>query len=82
MPRHLEAPFLTSDAEVDIAVETYFRDGSWHTRRGDCPRPFASGARREQLITAGVDVARWNGLSHIIRDTDGTIVEINVYVTR
>jgi hypothetical protein len=78
MPRHLEAPF----PEVDAAIETYYRDGSWHTRRGDCPRPFASGAHREDLITAGVDVARWNDLTHIIRDADGTIVEINVYVTR
>lgn len=42
MPRHLEAPF----SPVDAAVETYYRDGSWH-----------------------------------IRDTDGTIVEINLYVT-
>ncbi|TCO32741.1 hypothetical protein EV652_104347 [Kribbella steppae] len=77
MPRHLEAPL----SEVDAAVETYYRDGSWHTRRGDCTRPFASGTRRDRLITVGVEVARWNGLRHIIRDTDGTIVEVNLYIT-
>jgi hypothetical protein len=77
MPRHLEAPFPV----VEAAVETYYRDGAWHTRRPDCTQPFASGKRREQLITAGVDVARWNELPHVIRDTDGTIVEVNLYVT-
>ncbi|WP_433159382.1 hypothetical protein [Kribbella sp. CA-247076] len=63
------------------AVETYFRDGAWHTRRGDCPRPFASGSRRERLISVGVDVARWNAVPHIIRDADGAVDEVNVYVT-
>jgi hypothetical protein len=77
MPRHLEAPV----AAVDATVETYFRDGSWHTRRGDCSRPFASGVRRERLITVGVEVARWNGVPHIIRDADGAIVEVNQYIT-
>jgi hypothetical protein len=78
MPRHLEAAFL----EADAAVETYFHNGSWHTRRGDCTVPFASGTGRDRLITVGMEVARWNGLHHIIRDADGTIVEINLYITR
>jgi hypothetical protein len=77
MPRHLEAPFPA----VDAAVETYYRDGAWHTRRPDCTQPFASGTRRERLITVGVDVARWNGLHHVIRDADGAIVEVNLYIT-
>jgi hypothetical protein len=62
------------------AVETYYDEGAWHSRRRDCPRPFASGARRERLISAGVDVARWNALPHIIRDADGSVAEVNVYV--
>lgn len=70
MPRHTEP-----------AVETYYRDGAWHTRRTDCPDPFASGPAREHLITVGYEVARWNALPHIIRRTDGTIAEINNYVT-
>ena len=80
MPRHLEpAPFPFP--QVDAVVETYYRNGSWHTRRGDCPNPFASGTGRERLITVGMEVARWNALPHIIRDPDGTIAEVNVYVT-
>jgi hypothetical protein len=74
---------LESDPFVDLdtAVETYYRGGSWHTRRGDCARPFASGPDPEDLITVGFEVARWNSLHHIIRDTDGTILEVNTYVT-
>ncbi|WP_427889106.1 hypothetical protein ACQHIV_37670 [Kribbella sp. GL6] len=62
-------------------VETYFENRAWHTRRSDCPKPFASGVSRDRLIAIGVEVARWNGLRHIIRDTEGAVVEINVYVT-
>ena len=68
-------------AVVDAVVETYYRDGSWHTRRGTAREPFASGPRRERLITVGVEVARWNGVPHIIRDADGAIVEVNDYIT-
>jgi hypothetical protein len=78
MSTQLESdPFV----DVDIAVETYYRGGSWHSRRGDCIQPFASGSGREELITVGVEVARWNGLRHVIRDTAGAIVEVNIYVT-
>jgi hypothetical protein len=66
---------------VHVDVETYFRDGMWYTRRGDIRRPFASGASRQRLIEIGVEVARWNGFRHIIRDADGTIIEVNTYDT-
>lgn len=62
-------------------VETDLKDGSWHTRRCDFPEPFASGPRRVRMIAIGVEIARWNGLRHIIRDTDGNVVEINRYTT-
>ncbi len=32
------------------------------------------------MIAVGAEVARWNGLRHIIWDTDGTIVEVDAYV--
>ncbi|TWD80202.1 hypothetical protein FB561_1275 [Kribbella amoyensis] len=70
MPRHHEP-----------AVETYYREGAWHTGRADCPGPFASGPDREDLITVGYEVARWNAMPHVIRAADGTIAEINTYVT-
>ena len=64
----------------ETTIETYYCGGAWHTRRDDCTRPYASGLGREELITVGVDVARWNGLRHVIRDPNGAIVEVNVYV--
>ncbi|TCN31185.1 hypothetical protein EV644_12960 [Kribbella orskensis] len=72
-----------SDTAVELHadVETYYDNGTWHTRRCDSAEPFASGASRVRLIAIGVEVARWNGLRHIIRDTDGNIVEVNRYVT-
>jgi hypothetical protein len=70
-----------SAVELHADVETYYENGTWHTRRRDSAEPFASGANRIQLIAIGVEVARWNGLCHVIRDTDGTIVEVNRYVT-
>lgn len=78
--RDTELPVFTQHDAV-ATIETYFRDGAWHTGRSDCPRPFASGSRRDRLISVGVDVARWNALPHIIRDADGAVAEVNVYVT-
>lgn len=72
---------LSGDVSLHADVETYYQDGAWHTRRCDSPDPFASGASRIRLIAIGVEVARWNGLCHIIRDIDGTIVEFNRYTT-
>lgn len=70
---------MTTGNELEAEVETYFGDGQWHTRRGDCAKPFASGASREHLIAIGVEVARWNGFRHVIRDVDGNLVEISLY---
>jgi hypothetical protein len=67
--------------ELHADVETYHQGGMWYTRRCDSTEPFASGASRLRLIAIGVEVARWNGLRHLIRDTDGTIAEINTYLT-
>ena len=67
--------------ELHADVETYHQGGMWYTRRCDSTEPFASGASRLRLIAIGVEVARWNGLRHVIRDTDGTIAEINTYLT-
>jgi len=66
--------------ELHSNVETYYQDGRWHTRRCDSDEPFASGASRLRLIAIGVEVARWNGLRHLIRDADGTIAEVNTYL--
>lgn len=60
-------------------VETYHRDGVWHSRRHDCAEPFASGEGRERIIALGAEVARWNYSRHIIRDRSGAIVEIDLY---
>jgi len=75
----LNEPDSTDELHAD--VETYHQGGTWYTRRCDSPEPFASGASRLRLIAIGVEVARWNGLRHIIRDPDGTVAEINTYLT-
>lgn len=51
----------------------------WKNRRLDCDRPFSTGGPRLRQLAIGAEVARWNEARHIIRDTDGTIVEINIY---
>ncbi|MEU8226131.1 hypothetical protein [Kribbella sp. NPDC048915] len=76
-----EAAASEDGNELHADVETYYQNGAWHTRRCDCPDPFASGPSRVRLIAIGVEVARWNGLCHIIRDIDGTIAEVNRYAT-
>jgi hypothetical protein len=60
-------------------VETYYDHGRWFSRRNDCAEPFQSGSYRERLIAAGAEVARWNHIRHVIRDTTGEIIEIDVY---
>ena len=69
-----------TDAELQADVVTYYEDGMWHTRRCDSAVPLASGSNRIRIIAIGAEVARWNGLCHIIRDVDGNIVESNSYV--
>ncbi|MER7246908.1 hypothetical protein [Kribbella sp. NPDC000426] len=76
-----EAAGFDAGSELHADVETYYRDGEWHTRRCDSPEPFASGPSRIRLIAVGVEVARWNGLRHIIRDINGAVVESNRYAT-
>jgi hypothetical protein len=60
-------------------VESYSENGVWKNRRLDCDRPFSTGGPKLRQLAIGAEVARWNEARHIIRDTDGTIVEINVY---
>lgn len=67
--------------ELHADVETYYANGAWNTRRCDSPEPFATGPSRVRLIAVGVEVARWNGLCHIIREADGTVAEVNRYTT-
>ena len=69
------------DGEISADVETYYDNGMWCTRRSESLEPFAAGDSRSRMIAIGVEVARWNGLCHVIRDADGTVVEVNTYVT-
>jgi uncharacterized protein DUF2188 len=61
------------------AVETYYSDGSWRTRRMDSTTPFASGPSRTRMIETGAEVARFNHVRHIIRDRTGKITEVIEY---
>lgn len=69
------------DVDLHADVETYYENGLWHTRRCDSTEPFASGPSRVRLIAIGVEVARWSGLCHLVRDVDGKVVELNRYTT-
>lgn len=66
MTTHKESPIAR---ELHAEIETYYQHGTWYNRRHDCDQPFASGESREQLIAIGVEVARWNSLRHVVRDT-------------
>jgi hypothetical protein len=57
-------------------VETYYRNGAWHSRRHDSESPFSSGEDELDQIALGSQVARWNRLPHIVRTTTGEIAEI------
>ncbi|HEY3001905.1 MAG TPA: DUF2188 domain-containing protein [Kribbellaceae bacterium] len=63
----------------DRYVETYHDVGVWKSRRHDCTQPFATGASRQRLIAIGAEVARWNQVPHVIRDTGGAVIEVNSY---
>jgi hypothetical protein len=60
-------------------VENFYENGVWKNRRLDCAQPFSTGSPQLRQLAIGAEVARWNEGRHIIRDTDGTIIEINVY---
>ncbi|MEU4392107.1 DUF2188 domain-containing protein [Kribbella sp. NPDC023855] len=61
-------------------IETFYEDGSWKCRwAGGRRAPFATGPDRERMIEQGSIVARWYGVDHIIRDSDGTVAEKNCY---
>jgi hypothetical protein len=60
-------------------VETYYENGVWKNRRLDCDQPFSTGGSMLRQLAEGAEVARWNGARHIVRDTDGAIVETNIY---
>ncbi|TDD50056.1 hypothetical protein E1263_31295 [Kribbella antibiotica] len=68
-------------AEIHADIETYYANGVWCTRRCDTADPFASGVSRIRMIAVGVEVARWSGLCHVIRNADGTVAEVNRYIT-
>jgi hypothetical protein len=69
------------DAPAGPYVETYYSAGKWYARRNDSEQAFASSSLREWSIAVAAEVARWNHIPHVIRDTDGNIVEIDVYGT-
>jgi hypothetical protein len=60
-------------------IETYYENGVWKSRRLDCDQPFSSGGSLQRQLAEAAEVARWTGVRHIVRDTDGTIVETNIY---
>jgi hypothetical protein len=77
MTSHHPADIETNhESNLESYVETFYQHGRWHTRRRECGQPFASGPSREQMIALGAEVARWNLLQHVIRNTDGTIAEM------
>ncbi|MEU4191738.1 hypothetical protein AB0E69_07570 [Kribbella sp. NPDC026611] len=63
-------------AGADGFIETYYRDGGWHSRRHDSESPFSSGEDELDQIALGSQVARWNRLPHIVRTTTGSIAEV------
>lgn len=74
----VEAPIGT---EIHADIETYYANGTWCTRRCDTAEPFATSDSRVRMIAVGVEVARWNGLCHVIRDAAGQVTEVNRYIT-
>ena len=63
-------------AAAEGFIETYYRDGAWHSRRHDSESPFSSGGDELDQIALGSQVARWNRLPHIVRTATGEIAEI------
>ena len=57
-------------------IETYYRNGAWHSRRYDSEVPFSTSRDELDQIALGSQVARWNRLPHIVRTTAGEIAEI------
>ena len=60
-------------------VETYYANGVWKNRSaGSRPATLCRGLDAA-AARGGAEVARWNQARHVIRDTNGTILEINSF---
>lgn len=60
-------------------VETYCTDGVWMSRRSHTDQPFSSGGSMSREIAIAAEVARWAQTTHVIRNADGTVAEIDTY---
>ena len=61
------------------AVETYYDDGEWKSRRQGASRAFAVGGSKVEQVAKGREAARRDGTEHIIKTRNGRISERNSY---
>lgn len=61
------------------AIETFYRDGTWRNRIYTVHVLLEEHDTREEAAAAGRRLAGAAGVDHIVRDTDGTIVERKPY---
>jgi hypothetical protein len=61
------------------AIETYYDNGTWRSRRQGSSRAFSTGGTKAQQVAKGREAARKDGTEHIIKNRDGTISERNSY---
>jgi hypothetical protein len=67
------------DGVSSKAVETYYDDGEWKSRRQGSSRAFAVGGTKTEQVAKGREAARRDEVEHIIKNKDGTISARNSY---
>ena len=67
------------DEVAGVAVETYYDDGEWKSRRQGSSRAFSVGGTKAEQVAKGRDAARKDEVEHIIKNRDGTISARNSY---
>ena len=60
-------------------IETYFEDGQWKNKAQASERPSSSHGTKSDASRVGLEIARYRGVDHIIKNEDGTIGARNNY---
>ena len=60
-------------------IETYNEGGEWKSRRTGNTRAFATGGTKAEQQAQGREVAKRDGVEHIIKNLDGQIGQKNSY---
>jgi len=75
----LDDDYEDERVERKPAIETYYDDGQWKSRRQGSKRALSVGGTKASQVADGREAARRDHTEHIIKNRDGRIAERNSY---